>query len=140
MSELCRKLRHVDISAALAALPCTVFTNTGGSNGHIARPEWMAPFVESLGLGTVVEQVVRLLPAYQGIPVHTDDARLSSTNRGKRYHIPLVTSTEVTMRWPDDNEEHHLEAGWLYEVDHTRSHEVVHLANTDRVHVVVTAL
>ena len=56
---------------------------------------------------------------------------------GRRYHVPLVTHPLVTMRWPEDGEEHHLEAGWLYEVDYTRLHEIIHRAPVDRVHVQV---
>lgn len=44
------------------------------------------------------------------------------------------------MRWPADNEEHHLEAGWLYEVDHHRLHEIVNRAPVERVHLVINAV
>lgn len=136
----CRKVRPVDISAALAELPGTVFTDTRGSNGHIAEPAWLGPFVAGLGLGRIVYQIVRKLPAYQGIPPHIDHQRLSPTNYGKRYHVPLVTHPDVTMRWPDDDYEEHLEAGWLYEVDYLRLHEIVHRAPVDRIHIQVNAL
>lgn len=138
---LCRRIRQIDISAALAALPSTEFRDTGGSNGHIAEPEWLDEFVASLELGgDVLYRVLRKLPAFQGIPAHIDAERMSPVNAGRRYHVPLVTHPLVTMRWPEDGEEHHLEAGWLYEVDYTRLHEIVHRAPIDRVHVQVNAL
>lgn len=128
----------MDISGALRELPRTEFVDTGGSNGHIARPPWLFDFVLSLALGDVFYSVVRKLPAFQGIPAHIDEQMSSpSVNIGHRYHVPLVTHPLVTMRWPDDDEEHHLEAGWLYEVDYTRLHEIVHRAPVDRIHVQV---
>lgn len=137
---LCRKIRQVDIAAALEAVPATEFRDTGGTNGHIAFPLWLPEFVASLNLdGRVTYAVVRKLPAFQGIPPHVDHG-VPEINAGRRYHVPLVTHPLVTMRWPDDNEEHHLEAGWLYEVDYTRLHEIVHRAPVDRVHVQANAL
>src|SRR5689334_8950684 len=133
---LCVKLRRVDISQALRELPSTVFVDTGGSNGHIARPYWLEGFVAPLKLGTVILAQIRKLPAYQGIPAHIDSPSMNpALNAGRRYHVPLITHPLVTMRWPEDGEEHHLEAGWLYEVDYTRLHEIVHRAPVDRVHV-----
>jgi hypothetical protein len=136
--ELCRKIRQVDIAPALAELPDTTFVDTGGSNGHIASPEWAKAFARSLELGEVHLVLVRKLPAGQGIPPHIDTVR-GRANIGRRYHVPLVTHPLVTMRWPEDGEEHHLEAGWLYEVDYTRLHEIVHRAPIDRIHVQVNA-
>jgi hypothetical protein len=138
MSALCTKIRAIDISGALAALPAVHFVDTGGTNGHIAKPDWLSDFVASLDLGRVLYAVVRKLPAFQGIPPHIDTVR-GKANLGRRYHVPLVTDPRVTMRWPDDGEEHHLEAGWLYEVDYTRLHEIVHRAPIERIHVQVNA-
>lgn len=137
--DLCRKICQVDITAALAALPATPFVDTGGTNGHIARPAWLGEFVSSLELGRVLLAVVRKLAPFHGIPPHIDTVR-GKANTGRRYHIPLVTHPLVTMRWPDDGEEHHLEAGWLYEVDYTRLHEIVHRAPIDRIHVQINAV
>jgi hypothetical protein len=133
---LCRKIREVDIAAALAELSGTSFVDTGGTNGHIAFPPWLPDFVDSLKLGRVNYAVVRKLPAFQGIPPHIDHG-IPEINSGRRYHVPLVTHPLVTMRWPEDGEEHHLEAGWLYEVDYTRLHEIVNRAPVDRIHVQV---
>lgn len=139
MSALCRRHRPVNIDAPLAGLLGTAFVDTRGTNGHIAFPPWLPEFVASLNLdGRVTYAVVRKLPAYQGIPPHIDHG-VPEINSGRRYHVPLVTHPLVTMRWPDDGEEHHLEAGWLYEVDYTRLHEIVHRAPVDRIHVQVNA-
>lgn len=137
--ELCRKVRPVDISSALHELPATVFVDTGGSNGHLAKPAWLDDFIATLELGPVHSAWLRKLPPGQGIPPHIDTQR-GRANLGKRCHVPLVTHPLVTMRWPDDGEEHHLEAGWLYEVDYTRRHEIVNRAPIDRVHVQVNVL
>lgn len=136
--ELCRKIRRVEIGFALDRLPEVQFVDTGGSNGCIANPPWLAEFVDSLGIeGRVELALLRKLPPGRNIPPHIDTVR-GRGNHGHRYHVPLVTHPLVTMRWPDDGEEHHLEAGWLYEVDYTRLHEIVHRAPVDRIHLMAT--
>jgi len=135
--NLCTKIRQVDISKALGDLALTTFVDSGGTNGHVAQPWWLDGFVASLDLGRVNHAIVRKLPAFQGIPPHIDPA--TGLNAGRRYHVPLVTHPDVTMRWPEDGEEHHLEAGWLYEVDYMKLHEIVHRAPIDRIHVQVNA-
>ena len=137
-SSLCRKIRPVDITAVLEELPAVEFVDTGGSNGCIAHPPWLDYFVASLDLGRVLLAVCRKLPPGRGIPPHIDTVR-GKANLGRRYHVPLVTHPLVTMCWPEDGEEHHLEAGWLYEVDYTRLHEIVNRAPVDRVHVQINA-
>lgn len=138
-SSVCHRLRRVDISLALARLPGVEFVDTRGTNGHLASPPWLAAFVADLDLGAVELVLLRKLPAFQGIPPHIDTVR-GRGNHGRRFHVPLVTHPLVTMRWPADGEEHHLEAGWLYEVDYTRLHEVAHRAPVDRVHVQINTL
>jgi hypothetical protein len=134
---VCRQVRPVDITVALAALPGTLFTDTGGTNGHIAQPGWLAPFVESLQLGGhTAYAVVRKLPAGQGIPPHVD--RGAGVER--RFHVPLLTHDHVTMRWPNERVEMHLEAGFLYEVRFDLLHEIVNVAPVDRVHVQVNTI
>lgn len=136
---MCRKIRPVDISAALAMLPGMTFHDTGGTNGWLADPAPLAGFVAGLGLaGAVLRTNVRKLPAGQGIPPHVDPkVHQSAKVREHRYHVPLVTHPAVAMRWPDEGVAVHLEAGWLYEVRVDKLHEVVHRAPTDRVHVVI---
>lgn len=130
-TELCRRIRPVDISWLLPLLPETRFVDTGGTNGWIADPLWLGSFIHGLWLdGAIAYATVRKLPAYQGIPPHIDPG-----DRERRFHVPLVTHPDVTMRWPDDGVEVHLEAGWLYEVDFRRLHEIVHRAPIDRIHV-----
>jgi hypothetical protein len=132
---LYRKIRQVDITGILARLPEVNFVNTGGTNGWVARPDWARPFVESLNPeGAVTFICLRKLPPYQNIPPHIDNWG-NTPNRGKRYHVPLVTHPDVKMCWPDDGVSVHMEAGWLYEVCFLRLHEVVHLAPVDRIHL-----
>lgn len=131
----------MDISRPLALLESVSFLDTQGTNGHIAQPDWLDAFVESLGLpGRIVYAVLRKLPAFQGIPAHMDTDHLSPRRHGgTRYHLPLVTHPDVLMCWPTDRVEVHFEAGWLYEFDHRRVHEVIHRAPVDRIHIVVNA-
>lgn len=139
MNGCCERLRAVDISAALRGLESTEFRDTGGTNGHIAFPSWLLPFVESLDIpGSITYAVVRKLPPYQGIPPHIDHG-VPEINSGRRFHVPLLTHADVTMRWPHDGIEVHLEAGYLYEVDYTRTHEIVHKAPVDRIHIQINA-
>lgn len=132
----------MDISRPLALLASVKFLDTGGTNGHIAQPDWLGEFLATLSLpGRVRSCVLRKLPAFQGIPAHADHERYNPTmHGGTRYHVPLVTHPDVLMRWPHERVEVHFEPGWLYEFDHTRVHEVVHRAPVDRIHVVVNAV
>lgn len=117
-------------------MPAVEFLDTRGSNGHIAEPEWLDDFIGSLGFKPSY-RILRKLPAYQGIPAHRDEVKNGgSVHYGTRYHVPLITHPDVFMRFPDDGTQVHMEAGYLYRFDHSRTHEVVHLAPVDRVHVV----
>lgn len=128
--------RPVDISSVLPKLAEVEFTNTGGTNGWVAQPDWLLPFIcgHLQPPGDVTFICLRKLPPYQNIPPHIDSWR-NRPNIGRRFHVPLLTHPDVTMRWPDDGVEVHMQAGWLYEVCYTKLHEVVHLAPIDRVHL-----
>ena len=133
----CRLLGPVDITIPLAALSTTVFLDTGGTNGHLATPDWLPDFVRGLHLpGHLMQAVVRKLPAGQGIPPHVDPMR----PHARRFHVPLVTHPAVRMAWPDDHVSTHLAAGLLYEVRVDDLHEIVNHAPIDRVHVVVDVI
>lgn len=134
-------LGPVDTTLALSVLPTLTFVDTGGSNGHLATDHSVfTAFVKTLPLRGVIKNVqVRKLVAGIGIPPHVDPPAYASPQvREHRYHVPLVTHPAVTMRWPDDHDEVHLEAGQLYEVYiHDRVHEVVQQAPIDRIHLVI---
>lgn len=83
--------------------------------------------------------MLRKLLAYQSIPPHIDVCG-HRMHAGRRFHVPLVTHPGVTMRWPLEDVEVHLEAGYLYEVRFDVLHEVINLAPVDRVHAVVNVL
>lgn len=137
MTTLCARLRPIDIRAALAHLETTTFRDTGGTNGWIAEPTWLQAFVQGLALeGHVTYACCRKLPAGQGIPAHIDPSKPGE----HRFHVPLVTHPAVTMRWPLAGEEHHLGAGYLYEVQFDQLHEIVHRAPVDRVHVQINTI
>ena len=132
VTTVCKRMRKVDITEALLALPATEFLDSGGTNGWLAHPEWLKDFVDGLALdGKVKVAVLRMLPSFQGIPLHTDFAPQGE----RRFHVPLVTHPAVAMRWPDARVDEHLESGYLWFVDHTQPHEVIHKAPINRVHV-----
>ena len=54
-----RKIRPIDIAPALAALADAEFRNSGGTNGWLADPDLLLPFVKRLGLGVVVNVNLR---------------------------------------------------------------------------------
>lgn len=138
---LCERVREVDILPALRELKDTPFVDTRGLGGHISFPLWAMDFAISLKLGKVAHVVVRKLPAYQGIPPHIDEERVERwANVGTRYHVPLITHPGVTIRWPEHGEEYHLEAGWLYTVDYSKTHEVVNRSPVDRIHLVMNVV
>lgn len=135
MNGCYRKIRPVDIASVLPKLGDVAFVNTGGTNGWVAKPDWLLPFIESLEPeGRITFICLRKLPPYQNIPPHIDLWE-NIPNLGRRFHVPLLTHPDVKMRWPDDAVEVHLEAGWLWEVCFTKLHEVVHRAPVDRVHL-----
>lgn len=130
-----RKIRPVDISGVLPKLPQVNFVDTGGPDGWIARPDWLAAFIASLEpQGRVTFTLLRKLPPFQNLPPHIDLWK-NIPNTGQRFHVPLLTHPDVVMRWPADGVEVHLEAGWLYEICYTKLHEVCHRAPVDRVHL-----
>lgn len=135
INDFCQKIRQIDISDLIPRLETIAFINTGGTNGWVAQPDWMLPFIRNISPdGEITFACIRKLPPYQNIPPHIDSWN-NRPNVGKRFHIPLLTHPGVTMRWPDDNVEIHMEAGWLYEVCFRKLHEVVHLAPVDRIHL-----
>lgn len=129
-----QRLAPVDIGWVLPLLAETAFINTGGTNGWIAKPEWLDRLFTSVHLdGAMTFAVARMLPAGQGIPPHIDLWE-NIPNMGRRYHVPLVSDPNVMMCWPDDHVRVYLEPGWLWEVCFTKLHEVVNLAPTARIH------
>lgn len=102
-----------------------------------ALPAAVVSFVDGLGLGGEVGRaVLRQLSAHQGIPRHTD-AWMPGEMNWRRFQVPMVTHPDIVMRWPDDDEEVHLEAGWLWEVRYDRPHEVINPTDRRRIHLQV---
>jgi hypothetical protein len=93
--------------------------------------------VEGLGLGgETARAVLRRLSPRQSIPPHVDDWMPKEAD-WRRFQVPLVTDPAIIMRWPDDGQEAHLAAGWLYEVRFDRLHEVANAADIPRIHLQV---
>lgn len=76
--------------------------------------------------------IFRKLGKRQSLPPHVDDM-LDHEYDWRRFQVPIITDPNIVMRWPDDNQEVHLEAGNLYEVRADRLHEVVNNADIERV-------
>ena len=145
--EAYRLYQPVDIAPVLAVLGKIEFVpvNIGStvpwrspcyvpSPGSLLPPEIPA-FVAGLGLGGESKRILlRKLGPRQGMAPHVDEA-FAGEEDWRRFQVPLVTDPRIIMRWPDDGQEAHLAAGWLYEVRFDRLHEVLNGADIDRVHL-----
>ncbi len=138
-------VRAVDITPILAVLPGLVFTavNAGSTNPAKspcsvvvgALPQVITDTVAGLGLGGVTKRILlRKLAPHQGMSPHIDQF-LAAEADWRRFQLPLVTDPSVRMRWPEMDEDVHLVAGHLYEVDFSRTHEVVNGWDGERVHL-----
>lgn len=145
-SECYRAIKRIDIGPALSVLDRLPFFNAnhvGNYQGHLACdvvlkdkfPPELTAFIESLGLGGQSgRQIIRALAPGQNIPRHTDEWMPGELD-WRRFQVPLVTHPDCKMRWPDDDVEVHLEAGWIWEVRYDRLHEVVNQTPVRRVHL-----
>lgn len=98
-------------------------------------PAALIQWVNDLNIGGVRKRmIVRKLSPYQGIAVHTDEWMMNQED-WRRFQIPFKTHPDIVMRWPEDDEEVHLEAGYLWEVDYTRPHEVINNTASERIHI-----
>jgi hypothetical protein len=138
----------VDISRAQAVLDRLPFkaTNVGSTNPRKC-PCYAVPLTATLPaeIVDVVDRALailggenhrfmfRKLAPFQGMAPHTD-AIMPEEAGWRRFQLPLLTDPRITMRWPEDGEELHLEAGKLYEVRVDRVHEIVNNADVPRVH------
>ena len=145
-AEVYRRVKPVEIASVLAVLPQMPFVDicVGSTDPNhppcavvvpSTVPREVLDFIEGLELGGAPHRVfLRRLGPGQGIPPHIDSWIPVEANI-QRFHVPLVSHPDVTMRWPDDMIEVHLETGWLWEVRYNRLHEVVNPTDTERVHI-----
>jgi hypothetical protein len=138
-----RAIKRVDLGPVLAVLGGLQFVSVNQSGGKyqcdvVLRSEFpgaLHRFIAELGLGgEQARAVLRRLAPRQGIPLHVDDW-MPKEQDWRRFQVPLVTHPDIRMRWPEDDVDVHLEAGWLYEVRFDRPHEVVHGADCHRIHL-----
>lgn len=144
--ECYRLIKPVDIKAVLPELDGLPFFSSGQSAPGMyvcdvlvqsQFPPALRSLVDGLGLGgDTARAVLRRLAPRQSIPPHVDDWMPQEAD-WRRFQVPLVTDPSVIMRWPDDGQEVHLAAGWLYEVRFDRLHEVVNGWDGQRVHLQV---
>lgn len=142
-----RQIKPVAIWPALAVLPHLPFVAVNvGSTDPQKSPCYAVPpgtplppeitgLVAGLGLGGETKRILlRKLAPGQGMAPHVDTWMAEETD-WRRFHVPVVTDLRVIMRWPDDGQEVHLAAGWLWEVRYDRLHEVVNGWDGERVHI-----
>ena len=91
------------------------------------------------GAGKLINALFIKLFAGGIIKDHNDNPSNNNDNlfvKTRRYHIPIVTLPKVVMRH-DDNE-YHLKAGYIYELDNaTGLHGVRNDSPVDRIHLVI---
>lgn len=87
------------------------------------------------GAGYWNRLVLSCVPAGEGILPHRDDFGVKVRDASFHCHIPLITSPEIVMGFPDHGEEAHLKAGHLYSMDETQTHYVKNPSSVDRVHL-----
>lgn len=138
--ECYRRLRAVNIAPVLECISDLRFVDSGGKCALVTAPGSIAPqpmvwLLNGLRLGGTPKRVFcrKLLPG-QGILPHVDDW-MPDDWQMRRFHVPLITDQSVIMRWPDDGQEVHLDAGWLWEVRVDRTHEVVNGWDGERIHI-----
>lgn len=142
--EVYRRIRPVDLAPVLGVLHGLRYTRSGQTGKYVADvvlgadlPLEVWRLVASLDLGgSLGRAIIRKLGPRQHIPTHVDDW-MPKEHDWRRFQVPLTSHPEIKMRWPDDGVEMHLEPGWLYEVRYDRTHEVVHGADCDRLHLQV---
>lgn len=142
--ECYRLIRPVDIKAVLPELDGLPFFSSGQSAPGMyvcdvlvqsQFPPALRALVDGLKLGgDTARAVLRRLGPRQSIPPHVDDWMPQEAD-WRRFQVPLVTDPSIVMRWPNDWQEAHLAAGWLYEVRFDRLHEVVNGWDGHRVHL-----
>jgi len=140
-------IRFADIQAVLASLPQIKFVAVNIGSTDPAKspcsvnmpgrplPKAVTDLVAGLGLGGHTKRLLlRKLAPRQGMAPHVDKW-MPAEDDWRRFQLPLVTDPSVRMRWPDDDQEVHLAAGGLYEVNFGRLHEVVNGWDGERIHL-----
>ena len=142
--ECYRLVKPIDVGPVLPLLDRLPFFSAGNSSAEKYKcdvllksqfPSELAELLPSLGLGgDLARAVLRRLGPRQSIPPHTDKWMPAEAD-WRRFQLPLVTDPGIVMRWPDDGQEVHLQAGHLYEVRFDRTHEVVNDWGGERIHL-----
>lgn len=140
-NEVYKCIKKIDIQPVLRVIDKLKFENSGGVCAWVTAKDSVAPpelvqLLQSLSLGGISKRVFcRKLMPFTGIAPHIDDHKWIQESNIRRFQIPLISHPEIRMRWPDDGVEVYLEPGYLYEVRVDRTHEVIHNANCERIHL-----
>lgn len=113
---------------------------------HYDLPPWrawqgvlqptLAAVEAAIGPGCCCRILLASLPPSRRIFPHRD--RGSAYEMTHRVHVPIQTDPQV--RFSVDGEDHHLEAGEIYEVNNLLEHGVTNESRLDRVHLIVDFL
>lgn len=141
--ECFKKIKPVDIQPILRVIDKLEFEDSGGKCAWVTKKGSVAPkelvqMLSKLELGGQPRRIFcrKLLPGQHILPhVDTYEAEWKVGGVLRRFHVPLISHPKVLMRWPDDNIEHYLEPGWLWEVRFDRLHEVIQDAPHERIHL-----
>ena len=141
-----RAIKRVELGPVLAVLDRLQFISVNQGNQakypcDVVLPDTFPPEINALidGLelgGERARAILRKLGPRQSIPPHVD-AWMPKEVDWRRFQVPITSHPDIKMRWPEDGVEAHLEPGWLYEVRYDRTHEVVHGADCERIHLQV---
>jgi hypothetical protein len=144
-SEVYRAICPVDLAPVLSILGKLPFFAANISGGKYACdvvlqsqfPPELKTLLASLPLGgTTARAMLRRLGPRQSIPTHIDQW-MPAESDWRRFQVPVTSHPDILMRWPDDNVAVHLAPGTLYEVRFDRPHEVIHAADSERIHLQV---
>lgn len=139
--EVYKCIKKIDIEPVLRVIDKLEFENSGGVCAWVTKRDSIAPpelivLLQKLNLGGRPKRVFcRKLMPFMGIAPHVDDHDWMKESNIRRFQIPLVSHPDIKMKWPEDGIEVHLEPGYLYEVRVDRTHEVIHNADCERIHL-----
>ena len=145
MDECYRVIKRVDIEAVSQEIGRLTFISVNQNSREKCACRALLEahftpvireFIAGLNLGgRQARAVFRLLPKKQGIDPHKDEWMPQELD-WRRFQLPIITHPEIIMRWPDDGVEAHLEPGVLYEVNYSRTHEVINPQDEiERIHL-----
>lgn len=100
-------------------------------NCYKVATKWMLPQIGGLSVGRVM--IVNLLPGGCVAP-HVDAGNYFI--KYSRFHIPLITNSQVVFSRDENTIEEHMLAGCLYQLNNLDTHMVKNNSNQSRIHII----